>query len=339
MVFTVNTVVVLIFLPESRSLEYGSKFGWSRPRKSPPGMPFEPPPIPADADLRHMPGYMIDVQSLLGSDLAALGDPAANWYALLTWCAAFHQVPAGSLPDDDPTLAYLVRLGRDVRSWKKMREKGAMKGWVKHSDGRFYHPVVTKTVLSLLGKSRAGKTAAGAKQAKKSNQASEIANGDINDRSTIDRNSLQQDANKGREGKGIEGKGREEISALGQTAERQSNLPALILDGESGVPARKSRTKARSSLDPTWSLPEDSRQYARDRGWSEREIDFQFEKFKNHHIAKGNLMADWPAAWRTWVGNGFGPRGPSPGAPARSRADSTAEGILAGMEHHERSDR
>lgn len=122
------------------------------------------PPIPEDTDLRHMPGYMIDVQSLLGSDLAALGDPAANWFAVLTWCASFHQIPAGSLPDDDTVLAYLVRLGRDVRTWKKMREKGAMKGWVKHSDGRLYHPAVTKHVLNMLKKSDAGRIAAAVKQ-------------------------------------------------------------------------------------------------------------------------------------------------------------------------------
>lgn len=27
------------------------------------------------------------------------------------------------------------------------------------------------------------------------------------------------------------------------------------------------------------------------------------ERFKNHHHAKGNLMADWSAAWKTWCSN------------------------------------
>jgi hypothetical protein len=308
-----------------------------------------PPPIPFDADLRHMPSYMIDVQSLLGSDLAAFGDPAANWYAVLTWCAALHQIPAGSLPDDDAILAWLVRLGRDVRTWKKFRAKGALRGWVKHSDGRLYHPVVTKKVMDLLHVSRAGKAgglASGAvRAARRTGQASENINTGINDRSdsasSENEGSLKQNGNKGREGKGIERKEREEISALGQTAERKSRQPTLLDTVEVPAPTRKPRARARTSLDPAWVLPEESRQYARERGWSEREIDFQFEKFKNHHIAKGNLMADWSAAWRTWVGNGYGPRAPSPGggAPPRSRADSTAEGILAGMEADERFDR
>lgn len=127
-------------------------------------MEITAPPIPADADLRHMPGYMIDVQSLLGSDLAAFGDPAANWYAVMAWCAALHQVPAGSLPDDDGKLAYLVRLGRDIKTWRRFRARGALHGWVKFSDGRLYHPAVTANVLNTLRKSQAGKIAAAVKQ-------------------------------------------------------------------------------------------------------------------------------------------------------------------------------
>jgi hypothetical protein len=290
------------------------------------------PPIPPDADLRHMPGYMIDVQSLLGSDLAALGDPAANWYALLTWCAAFHQVPAGSLPDDDPTLAYLVRLGRDVRTWRRMRAKGAMRGWVKHSDGRLYHPVVTKTVLSLLGKSRAGKVAAEAKLARKNGQVIENATTASNDRSTTKADSLQQDDNNRREGKGKEEKVIVD-SALGQEAERQSGPPDLLGDGPKPPAKKAPRSKPRTRLDPEFQLIDADRQYARDRGWNDRVIDAQVEKFKNHHIGKGNTMADWRAAWRTWVGNGYDFRGgrPGPGGSAPNRADTAIEGMMRGL--------
>lgn len=33
------------------------------------------------------------------------------------------------------------------------------------------------------------------------------------------------------------------------------------------------------------------------------DIALELESFGNHHRAKGNLMADWQAAWRTWVSN------------------------------------
>jgi hypothetical protein len=31
--------------------------------------------------------------------------------------------------------------------------------------------------------------------------------------------------------------------------------------------------------------------------------EFEFAQFRDHHAAKGSLMADWPAAWRTWARN------------------------------------
>ena len=107
----------------------------------------------------------------------------------------------------------------------------------------------------------------------------------------------------------------------------------LILTGDETMPTRKPRlAKRRTALDPDWVLPEEGQQYARDRGWNDRVISFQFEKFKNHHISKGNLMADWPAAWRTWVGNGYGTRPPSGGGPAApSRADSAIEGMFSDL--------
>ena len=180
---------------------------------------LQEPPIPSDADLRHMPGYMIDVQALLDNDLAARGDPAANWFAVLTWCAALHQVPAGSLPDDDDSLAWIVRLGRDVKTWRKMRAAGALRGWEKHSDGRLYHPMVTEKVLELLDKSRKGRAGglASAKSRKtaKNSQVIENIDSKSNDRSTDVENGLNQQTNKGREGKGREGKETESDLSVG----------------------------------------------------------------------------------------------------------------------------
>jgi hypothetical protein len=51
-------------------------------------------------------------------------------------------VPAASLPDDDLILARLLGYGRDLKGWKKVRAAGGLRGWVKCSDGRLYHPVV-----------------------------------------------------------------------------------------------------------------------------------------------------------------------------------------------------
>jgi hypothetical protein len=78
-----------------------------------------------------------------------------------------------------------------------------------------------------------------------------------------------------------------------------------------------------------------SREYAKERGFQEKQIDLLIEAFRNHHTAKGNLMADWNAAWRTWCGNELkyggtiGQQRPYP-APRQTHADA----ILAGVANY-----
>lgn len=100
------------------------------------------PLTPEGCDLRDFPFMPLDVQRLRDSDLAALESPECCWSAVLLWCASWHQVPAASLPDDDRVLAQLAGFGRVVKEWQRVRE-GALRGWIKCSDGRLYHPVVS----------------------------------------------------------------------------------------------------------------------------------------------------------------------------------------------------
>ncbi len=101
------------------------------------------PPVPADCNLIDRRWFPLDARQLLISDLMD-ADPEIFRLAVISWCVSWHQVPASSLPDDDKPLARLMGFGQDVRRWKKMREDGALRGWKKHSDGRLYHPVVSK---------------------------------------------------------------------------------------------------------------------------------------------------------------------------------------------------
>lgn len=96
------------------------------------------PPIPADVDLRTFDDMPLDVRVLRDSDLAAEVSDEAFRAAVLLWCAAWHQIPAASLPDDDQKLARLAGYGRDVRGWQKVRGE-ALRGFQKCSDGRLYH--------------------------------------------------------------------------------------------------------------------------------------------------------------------------------------------------------
>ena len=105
------------------------------------------PLVGKDVDLRDF-GYMpLDVARLRDSELAATPNAEAFRCSVLSWCVAWHQVPAASLPDDDASLARLLGFGRDVKGWKKIRASGALRGWIKCSDGLLYHPVVAEKAI------------------------------------------------------------------------------------------------------------------------------------------------------------------------------------------------
>jgi hypothetical protein len=108
------------------------------------------PLTPPDCNLRDFPFMPLDVARLRDSDLALEETPDVCWAALLLWSAAWHQVPAASLPDNDRALAKLAKL--DIGEWMQLRER-ALRGFVKCTDGRLYHAVVAaKARESWTGK-------------------------------------------------------------------------------------------------------------------------------------------------------------------------------------------
>lgn len=112
------------------------------------------PMTPADCDLRDFPFMPLDIARLFNSEFHARANDA-EWRAGLTlWLKSFHQVPAGSVPDDDVSLTRLAELGRDVKTWRKVKEV-ALYGWVRCNDGRLYHPVVVEKVREAWDGKRA----------------------------------------------------------------------------------------------------------------------------------------------------------------------------------------
>lgn len=106
------------------------------------------PMVPVDVDLKGFSGFMLDVNRLLASELVALGTPEECWAAVMLWCRAWQQSPAGSLPDDDRVLAAFSGAGA---RWKKVRQM-ALRGFVKCSDNRLYHPVLCEEVMEAWKK-------------------------------------------------------------------------------------------------------------------------------------------------------------------------------------------
>jgi len=104
------------------------------------------PLTPPEADLQGYGFMPLYGHRLFGSDFNALCNDG-EWRAGVTlWWAAWNQVPAGSLPDDDAALARLADLGRDVRRWRRLRAN-ALRGFVKCADGRLYHAALAPLVI------------------------------------------------------------------------------------------------------------------------------------------------------------------------------------------------
>jgi hypothetical protein len=104
------------------------------------------PMTPPECDLR---GY--DFMPLLGhrlfnSEFYLLASAEGFRAGVRLWWAAWQQCPAGSLPDDDTLLCRLADVGRNRKGWRKIRHE-ALHGFIKCSDGRLYHKIISELAL------------------------------------------------------------------------------------------------------------------------------------------------------------------------------------------------
>ena len=104
------------------------------------------PLVPAEVDLRDFKFMPLELDRLRRSRawLKASRRPELGFYMLNLWAASWHELPCASLEDDDDVLASLALC--DPRKWAKVRDD-VLYGWVKCSDGKFYHPVVAEKAM------------------------------------------------------------------------------------------------------------------------------------------------------------------------------------------------
>jgi len=68
-------------------------------------------------------------------------------------------------------------------------------------------------------------------------------------------------------------------------------------------PPRAKRARGRTRFPDAWIPAAAERAIADQVGMTCAERRDEWDQFADHHRAKGSLMADWPAAWRTWCRN------------------------------------
>jgi hypothetical protein len=201
--------------------------------------------------------------------------------AVLLWCAAWHQVPAASLPNDDAELARIAGFGRFVTEWKAIKEE-ALHGFVLCSDGRYYHGVVAEIALESWAKRQAFQA-----RSKAANEARHGAKG----------------PRKPPKPKGKNGSSLKEPSSIpqgsqvkGSEVKKEKKEPPTGGSKEDG--ARGSR------LSPAWFADEQDRTYAAEQGFLPDEIDRAEDRFRDFWLGKAGAdarKADWRATWRNWI--------------------------------------
>ncbi len=92
--------------------------------------------------------------------------------------------------------------------------------------------------------------------------------------------------------------------------------------------ASVSRPKAKkSAIKPEWQPSESGLEYAAKRGLSGDALWREVTRFVNHHTSKGNLMASWDAAWRTWIDSPYRQTGHAPPGKALRNNRSMLDGL------------
>lgn len=105
------------------------------------------PLVSAEVDLRGFEFMPLFGDRLFKSETWISASADAKVAALRLWWHSYgHEVPAGSLPDNDGLLSEYAGYGVMVKVWKKLKSQ-AMRGYVLCSDGRWYHPLVAELAI------------------------------------------------------------------------------------------------------------------------------------------------------------------------------------------------
>jgi hypothetical protein len=272
------------------------------------------PLVPAHVDLRDFAYMPLQVNDLLKSSfwIKSKKDPRVAHAAVSLWCQSWHQVPAGSLPDDDEILAELAMC--DDAEWGRVRER-ALKHFVKCADGRFYHRVVSgKAMEAWTAKNAQRDRTRAATQARKAKvtdpdmpRAEEraLCRDDQRDGASGDQRDDERDVHQGNR-KGIEEKGDEGGVGEGE---------GFSLNGDDPPPAKRGRSPAASVTFKTWAssakergeklIPEDDTifAYADEIALPRDFLDLAWFEFRRKytHEAKDKRQKDWRAHFRDAV--------------------------------------
>ena len=239
------------------------------------------PPYPSTTKLN---GYepRIDWQRIRASKTWRLCPADQRNHLLRLWLESWNEYPCGSWEDDDELIAAAIDV--PVRVFLAHKDI-LMRGWRRHSDGRFYHPFIAEKVLQMVG-SRKSTAKRVAEWRNKKNQ--QLAH-DVTRYQHVS-NATEKEKEKEKE-KDLESIGR--VGKGGVGGKEKTASPAAA---QRSLPRKKNCTVRMKQ--PT---VEELTAYARDAG-----IELDAQTMHDWYSSNGwrvgkNPMKDWMAAARGWA--------------------------------------
>ncbi|WP_457797613.1 DUF1376 domain-containing protein [Methylocystis sp. S23] len=179
----------------------------------------------------------------------------------------------GGLPDDDKRLARIA--GLTIEEWEGVRpsiEELFQPGWK--------HRRIDKELKRASGKSEAAKVAAELRW-EREREAKAMRTHNIGS-ADADANAMLPEPQPYIEPKD------------------SGSSPSLLV-ASPPAPRKAKRAKARTQIAEDAQPTERDCKAAEEAGLSLDAFRSEWRHFRDHHRAKGSLMADWSAAWRTWL--------------------------------------
>lgn len=242
-------------------------------------MSIPDPMTPADCDLRGLPFMPLDVVRLGDSDLFALSTGDEFKAAVILWCKSWLQIPAASLPDDDRILAHITGAGA---RWPKLKAM-ALKGWVKCTDGRLYHPVVAEKARDAWAHRQIQR-----ERSRKGNAARWGSGGDGSANPQSIPTGIAEASPQGSPGESLKDR-----KGQGQYKGEKKDPPL-------GPPRAGGGDGRGSRLQDDWQPDQGSREFASGLGLAPDAVAAGFRDFWRGKPGAAGRKSDWPATWRNW---------------------------------------
>lgn len=258
-------------------------------------------------DVRCLPYMPLQIEQLRKSKtwLRCRRTPELAFYLVNLWMRAWHEVPAGSIEDDNDVLADAALCSPE--RWDEVREM-VLEGWDRR-DGRLWHRTVTDLATEAVGKLRQNRKRTKAAREALEKQRTVSVTAPVTDAVTETVTDLATETVTGAVTNTVtddEGKGREEKETPIGVSKKQG-----------------------SRLSEDWQPSERLIAWASAEGLSESQARREAEKFKGYWLGEAGQRSrkvDWDRAFQTWVRNAVdGRRGSANG---KSGADRDANGDL-----------